>query len=178
MDDIQFHWTYEIGDQTIDMGYMNVERLRHVLIDKITDEEIFPGGYWNFKRFRIFYKSFAYGGAQLSAKEAWNDVLKLKDNSKIRVPDIQRFTRQQLKLLARALDPPHGPKTDGYEKVAIAYANFNCFYFVQYLPLSMAKIYCHINQCNTILLFRSSWKTKGTAKASNPNDNLIKYCMV
>ncbi len=35
MADIDFHWTYEKGDETIDMGYMNVERLRIILLTNL-----------------------------------------------------------------------------------------------------------------------------------------------
>lgn len=32
MSDIDFHWTYSKGDSTIDMGYMNIEVIRHSML--------------------------------------------------------------------------------------------------------------------------------------------------
>ena len=116
MDDIEFHWTYEFGDPTIDMGYMNVERLRNVLLQHIKE---FPKRRWTERGFAAFYKHFTYGGQQEKASYVFKDILKADKKGYIDEDDIRGYSRPQLKVLARAMDPPHGPKTNGTEKVIV-----------------------------------------------------------
>ena len=119
MADIDFHWTYVQGDETIDMGYMNVERLRHIVELNLNQTGLKE---WNYSNFEDFFKEFSHGEAQMTAKEAWQAILGHKMTDKMSLKIIKGYTRDQLKRFARSLDPPHGPKTNGLEKV-------NAFYF-------------------------------------------------
>ena len=114
MNDIDFHWTYEKGDETIDMGYMNVERLRNILRQHIVDENKKK---WRYKDFRAFYIQFSHGEAQMHPEEVWSEIFNHTKKSLMTLESIKSYTRQQLKLFARSVDPPHGPKTDGLQKV-------------------------------------------------------------
>eukprot|EP00794_Sanderia_malayensis_P012073 gene12073-13317_t len=121
MADIDFHWTYEKGDETIDMGYMNVERLRNMVIQGTRERT--KRNAWNFKGFSEYFKDISYGEAQLSPKEVWLNVLNHTMKDIVKVEDVKEYTREQLKRLARSLDPPHGPKTDGLTKVSLTPVN-------------------------------------------------------
>ena len=126
MADIDFHWTYEKGDETIDMGYMNVERLRHILVSHMNESRMKE---WTFKDFQRFFMQFSHGEAQLSPKEAWEGILGHKMTDKMNTGVIHSYTRDQLKRFARSLDPPHGPKTNGLEKVIYEYVLFTTLYY-------------------------------------------------
>ena len=115
MADIDFHWTYVKGDPTIDMGYMNVERLRHIFVKHMNESR---KTVWNFKDFKRFFREFSHGEAQTSAEEAWQVILGHKMTDKMYKHTVHTYTRDQLKRFARSLDPPHGPKTNGLEKVS------------------------------------------------------------
>ena len=114
MADIDFHWTYEKGDETIDMGYMNVERLRHIVMVHLNESRLKE---WKFKHFKKFFIQFSHGEAQLTPEEVWQSILGHKFADKMNKETIFSYTREQLKRFARSLDPPHGPKTNGLEEV-------------------------------------------------------------
>lgn len=116
MADIDFHWTYEKGDETIDMGYMNVERLRHIIVKHLNESGMTE---WKFKNFKRFFIQFSHGEAQISPEEAWKVILGHEMTDKINRDVIHTYTREQLKRVARSMDPPHGPKTNGLEEVVI-----------------------------------------------------------
>lgn len=114
MDELDFHWTYEKGDETIDMGYMNVEVIRLYLLRAGKALKSL-----DFQQFQDFYASFNYGEGTLDSKVVFDTLLSYTSSSKqqkLTVDDIRALTRKQLKFLGRSLDPPHGPRAvDGEE---------------------------------------------------------------
>ena len=77
-------------------------------------------GGMNLKSFERYFIGFSYGENVVDAKTVFNQLIKKKDKNTekiITVQDVISFSREDLKLLARALDPPHGPKTEPGEEV-------------------------------------------------------------
>lgn len=95
---------------------MNVERLRHILLSNLNESGLDE---WKFKHFKAFFKSFSHGEAQTTSEVAFQDILGHKMTDSINRESINAYTREQLKRFARSLDPPHGPKTNGLEKVML-----------------------------------------------------------
>ena len=77
-------------------------------------------GGMNLKSFERYFTGFSYGENVVDAKTIFNQLTKKKDKNAekiITVQDVINFSREDLKLLGRAMDPPHGPKTVAGEEV-------------------------------------------------------------
>jgi len=109
MSDVDFHWTYSKGDSTVDMGYMNIEILRFTLSQPI---KMF--GPMNITGFKKFFLAFSYGEFMIDPGTVFKHLSKGKDV--ITQKHVDHLSRDDLKFMARAIDPPHGPQsTDGEE---------------------------------------------------------------
>ena len=109
MSDIDFHWTYTGGDNTIDMGYMNVETIRNMLLGPA---KVFGG--LTFTKFKPLFDGYSYGESMMGAEDVFRDIA--NGNDVLTVENILNFTRDQLKAFGRAFDPPHGPQTKSPEE--------------------------------------------------------------
>ncbi|XP_031552932.1 uncharacterized protein LOC116290090 [Actinia tenebrosa] len=111
LDKVNVHWTYNKGDNFIEMGYMNVEMLRETLLtglkrsktDKLTLE-----GFKNF--WSLSMDEDEEGpGPEVAFEKLLKSVNKISYLTK---EDIKNLPRDALKELARVMDPPHGPKEE------------------------------------------------------------------
>ena len=93
---------------------MNVERLRHIIVTHMKES---GKTRWDFKSFRKFFMQFSHGEGQMDPEIIWRDILGHTMKDRMDNVTIKSYSREQMKKLARAFDPPHGPKTDGLEKV-------------------------------------------------------------
>ena len=59
----------------------------------------------------------------MDPEDVWRDILGHTMKDKMDNVTIKNYSREQMKRLARAFDPPHGPKTDGLEEVFILFFN-------------------------------------------------------
>lgn len=74
----------------------------------------------NLKSFERYFTGFSYGENMAEAKTIFNQLTKKKGKNAekvLTVQDVINFSQEELKLLGRAIDPPHGPKTEAGEEV-------------------------------------------------------------
>lgn len=116
LSDIDVHWTYNKGDKTIDMGYINVEVLRSNLLTILHSvDSDFPTA----RHLAEYYFMVSVEESDLAPGEIeslFSTIFDVDARAKITEDDIKRLPREKLKILARRLDDPHGPvKTDDEE---------------------------------------------------------------
>lgn len=110
LDKVHVHWTYNKGDNVIEMGYMNIEMLRNtmlrVLKKKKTDiltPELFEK-YW--------FHSMDEDYGKNDPKEVFKTLLDKEHKGFLTVEDVKKLPADVIKEMARLMDPPHGPKKE------------------------------------------------------------------
>ena len=111
MSDIDFRWTYKKGDKTIDMGFMNDELVRSRLVECINDTDPFRHKdgklYWkHFIRFGFTFPHMRIAMNYSAAKELFGFLN--KGRGYIDLDMVNNFTREEIKLLVRLIESPHG----------------------------------------------------------------------
>ena len=111
LSDIDVHWTYKKGDKTIDMGYMNIEVLRKniLYIFNLRGEE-----FVTVKDFAHFYFIALEDvdedeESQQEVEELFTKVFNVAKDGKVTKEQVRNLSRENLKVLARGIDSPHGP---------------------------------------------------------------------
>lgn len=111
MSDIDFRWTYKKGDQTIDMGFMNDELVRFRLRECVSDDDPFrhKDGKLYWKHFIRFGFTFPHMRMAKNYSKAQEVFLKLSmGKGYIDLEMIENFTRDEIKLVVRVVENPHG----------------------------------------------------------------------
>ena len=120
MSDIDWHWTYSKGDPVIDMGFMNHYRVKKQLIDAFGDEnvDVNDEGKMYFKHFVRFAFQFPHLHANKNMTKAEFVFKRLTGDRGYLTKDcVGKLSREQLKMLIRLVEAPHGIVTDGQIKI-------------------------------------------------------------
>lgn len=115
MSKVKVHWTYNKGDRIIEMGYMNVERLRKMFLtefkeqnaDRLPREEAIT-----------FLEESFHRDAEAdlpSPEEVFDKIIDTKGKGYITTEDFKKMSREKLKEIARAVDVPHGPVAGAHD---------------------------------------------------------------
>ena len=111
--EINVHWTYEKGDATIDMGYMNVEVLRASILammalrgeDALTEALFLE--YWNeVAEVEVTGEEEAI---RKDPRTIFSTLIDVKKKGFATRQDLAELSQDNLKVIARSIDPPHGP---------------------------------------------------------------------
>ena len=115
LSELKVHWTYNKGDRLIEMGYMNVEVLRYSILATIKErnEEVLTkdsfADLWELQEDR--------GGDHDKDKlsedpiQIFHEHLDTEGKGFLTKQDILGIPQETLKIVARLIDPPHGPVT-------------------------------------------------------------------
>lgn len=112
LSDVNVHWTYNKGDALIEMGFMNIEVLRHSILHTVDQrngenftKEIFIE-FWNEHREEGIENEEDPRNKKPSEIFDWLDS---KGKGFITKAEVLNFSKETLKKLATLIDPPHGP---------------------------------------------------------------------
>lgn len=120
MADIKFQWTYKKGDQTIDMGYMNVYLVKKSLREGLKDDAFTKNGKFTKKQFVVYAGVFSpYGRNKTKIANIWTEVFKFKDDTLLDEALMDTLNLEQWKIFCRAVEAPHGVVTNGTEPVYV-----------------------------------------------------------
>lgn len=105
---VRVHWTYNKGDSVIEMGYMNVEMLRMSVVhsfeqfktDKLT-EDLFV---------KFWHQVVTSEEEQEDPRLVFRSLIDREGKGHVTREDLMQLPQENLKNLARAMDPPHGPE--------------------------------------------------------------------
>lgn len=110
LDQVHVHWTYNKGDNVIEMGYMNIEMLRNTLLEAMRRHHT------ETLTTKLFEKFWFYSMDEESEAPQPQEVFKMlfdKDDKGFLTKDeVEKLPIDALKELARIMDPPHGPKKE------------------------------------------------------------------
>ena len=114
LSEVEVHWTYQKGDAYIEMGYMNVEVMRHSLLATMKDRNEENLTKEAFVEFWGDYEEQPYEYHDDNIKEdprvTFEKYLDKKHKGFVTKEDILNIPRETLKALARLVDVPHGPQ--------------------------------------------------------------------
>ena len=113
LSELKVHWTYKKGDRLIEMGYMNVEVLRYSILAtmKERNEDVLTKytflDLWQQQEDR----EGDHDKDKLSEEpfKIFHQLLDTERKGFLTKQDILTITHENLKKVARLLDPPHGP---------------------------------------------------------------------
>ena len=121
LSDVNVHWTYNKGDALIEMGFMNIEVLRHSIIDTFNQrngenftKEIFIE-FWNQHREEAIENEEDPRNKKPGEIFDWLDS---KGKGVITKAEVLNFSKETLKKLAKLIDPPHGPLAEKQNSVS------------------------------------------------------------
>lgn len=115
LSEVNVHWTYNKGDALIEMGFMNIEVLRHSILNTMRERNA-----ENFTK-DIFIEFWNQHQEETIENEEDNrekypgaifDWLDTQGKGIITKDEVIHFSKETLKKLARLIDPPHGPLAD------------------------------------------------------------------
>ena len=123
LSDLTVHWTYNKGDKIIEMGYMNVEVLRYSILATMQerDEQVLTrdafADFWPEKE----DKGFEHSKADLSKdpRSIFDEYLDTEGKGFLTKHEILNISQENLKILARLVDPPHGPAANEEENASL-----------------------------------------------------------
>ena len=116
MSDIDVHWTYNEGDKTIDMGYINIELLRsNLLIFLKTFESDFVTSY-HFAEYFVTNTEVEPDENFEEIDELFTSIFGVEPHERITEERIKMLPKEKIKMLARKLDTPHGPVKEEEEE--------------------------------------------------------------
>ncbi|XP_066294679.1 bifunctional peptidase and (3S)-lysyl hydroxylase Jmjd7-like [Branchiostoma lanceolatum] len=114
LSDVRLQWTYKKGDKVIDMGYINVETMRNILLNEMEDEEL--------DKFTPEVLSIIYAYNLLDEEEDEQlgeedmeyvrKVFSLMDKDQkgyLTEEELRGLDIETLKLVTRLIEPAHGP---------------------------------------------------------------------
>lgn len=114
LSDVEVHWTYQKRDAYIEMGYMNVEVMRHSLLATMKERNEENLTKEAFVEFWGDYEEQPYEYHDDNIKEdprvTFEKYLDKKHKGFVTKEDILNIPRETLKALARLVDVPHGPQ--------------------------------------------------------------------
>lgn len=113
LSELKVHWTYNKGDRLIEMGYMNVEVLRYSILATMMEknEDVLTKysflDLWQQQEDR----EGDHDKDKLSEEpfKIFHQLLDTEGKGFLTKQDILGISRENLKKVARLLDPPHGP---------------------------------------------------------------------
>lgn len=121
LSDVNVHWTYNKGDALIEMGFMNIEVLRHSIINTFNQrngenftKEIFIE-FWNQHREEAIENEEDPRNKKPGEIFDWLDS---KGKGVITKAEVLNFSKETLKKLAKLIDPPHGPLAEKQNSVS------------------------------------------------------------
>lgn len=114
LSDIKVHWTYNKGDAFIEMGYMNIEVLRHSILaamrernkENLTKEAFVE--FWEQHEEKPF--EYEEDNIQEDPRVIFDQYFDTEGKGVVTKDDILHISMETLKTLARLIDPPHGPQ--------------------------------------------------------------------
>lgn len=116
LSDIDVHWTYNEGDKTIDMGYINIELLRsNLLIFLKTFESDFVTSY-HFAEYFVTNTEVEPDENFEEIDELFTSIFGVEPHERITEERIKMLPKEKIKMLARKLDTPHGPVKEEEEE--------------------------------------------------------------
>lgn len=120
MSKVDVHWTYKKGDKVIDMGYLNVETLRKLLLNEFKEQNLEELTREDFVEFSdaTFYRE--EDDNLPSSEELFDTIIDTENKGFITQEDVRNFSREKLKTIARAVDAPHGPVAGSDEDEGLA----------------------------------------------------------
>ena len=111
MSKVNVHWTYKKGDRVIEMGYLNIEKLRKMLLNEFEDGGVHKISREDFITFRK--ESFSTADSDPedlpTAEEIFDDIIDPEGKGYFTKEDVKNMSVERLKDIARAVDVPHGP---------------------------------------------------------------------
>ena len=128
LSDINVHWTYNKGDAFIEMGYMNIEVLRHSILATMkerNEENLTKDAFVEFWA-QHEEEAFEYeaDNIQEDPQTIFDQHFDVEGKGVVTKEEILQLSQETLKTLARLVDPPHGPQakkepksTSGNEQV-------------------------------------------------------------
>ena len=124
MSDIDFRWTYKKGDKTIDMGFMNDELIRHRLRECVMEKDPFRHKdgklFWkHFIRFGFTFPHMRIAKNYSKAREVFEQLS--KGMGYIDLEMINNYTREEVKLVVRLIESPHGKTFTFFERGSILF---------------------------------------------------------
>ena len=123
LSNLTVHWTYNKGDKIIEMGYMNVEVLRYSILATMQErnEDILTKD-----AFADFWQQHEDKGSEHSKDDLSEDPRRIFDEyldtegkGILTKQDILNVSQENLKTIARLIDPPHGPAANDEETVGL-----------------------------------------------------------
>ncbi len=123
LSDLTVHWTYNKGDKIIEMGYMNVEVLRYSILATMQErnEDVLTKD-----AFADFWpqhedKDSEHDKDDLSEdpRRIFDEYLDPEGKGFATKHDIFNISQENLKALARLIDPPHGPAANEEENASL-----------------------------------------------------------
>lgn len=114
LSDVNVHWTYNKGDAFIEMGYMNIEVLRHSILATMrerNEENLTKAVFVDFWE-QQEEKPFEYFEDNIyeDPRVIFDHYLDVEEKGVVTKDEILHFSKQTLKALARLVDTPHGPQ--------------------------------------------------------------------
>lgn len=114
LSDVNVHWTYNKGDAFIEMGYMNIEVLRHSILATMrerNEENLTKAVFVDFWE-QQEEKPFEYFEDNIyeDPRVIFDHHLDVEGKGVVTKDEILHFSKQTLKTLARLVDTPHGPQ--------------------------------------------------------------------
>ena len=110
------HWTYNKGDAFIEMGYMNIEVLRHSILSTMrerNEENLTKDAFvefWAQNEEEAF--EYAEDNIQEDPRIIYDQYFDVEGKGVVTKDEILQLSQETLKTLARLIDPPHGPQAN------------------------------------------------------------------
>ncbi|KAK3745071.1 hypothetical protein QZH41_014551 [Actinostola sp. cb2023] len=112
MSKVNVQWTYKKGDRLIEMGFMNIEKFRKLLIDNMIEhglKRITPEIFKEFIENAFPFDESDEEILQRDPEKMFHTYLDPKGKGHATVEDIRKIPSKDIKMIALNSEAPHGP---------------------------------------------------------------------